>query len=71
MDAFLRVIAVIIEVAILGAVFYFMIGGVRLILFDFGVTKQFSKPVTILLIAVGCLVAVFLISHLSTFYPSI
>jgi Pyruvate/2-oxoacid:ferredoxin oxidoreductase delta subunit len=71
MDAFLRVIAVIIEVVILGAVFYFMIGGVRLILFDLGVRKQYSKAITVLLIAVGCLVTVFLISHLSTFYPSI
>jgi succinate dehydrogenase/fumarate reductase cytochrome b subunit len=52
-------------------VFYFMIGGVRLILFDLGVRKQYSKAITVLLIAVGCLVTVFLISHLSTFYPSI
>lgn len=71
MDAFLRVIAVIIEVVILGAVFYFMIGGVRLILFDLGVRKQYSKPITVLLMAVGCLILVFLISHLSAFYPSI
>jgi hypothetical protein len=71
MDAFLRVIAVIIEVAILGAVFYFMIAGARLMLFDLGVKRQFSKVITAFLIAVGCLVTVFLISHLSAFYPSI
>lgn len=71
MDAFLRVVAVIIEVVILGAVFYFMIGGVRLILFDLGVQRQYSKVIMIFLIAVGCLITVFLVSHLSTFYPSI
>ena len=71
MDTFLRVIAVLIEVAILGVVFYSIIAGVRLILFDLGIKQQYNKIVTLFLAAAGCLFLVFLFSHLFTFYPEI
>ena len=71
MDTFLRVIAVLIEVAILGVVFYSIIAGVRLMLFDLGIQQQYHKIVTLFLAAAGSLFLVFLFSHLFTFYPNI
>jgi len=71
MDTFLRVIAVLIEVAILGVVFYSIIAGVRLMLFDLGIQQQYNKIVTLFLAAAGSLFLVFLFSHLFTFYPEI
>ena len=71
MDTFLRVIAVLIEVAILGAVFYYIIAGVRLMLFDLGIKQQHNKIVTLFLTAAGSLLLVFIFSHLFTFYPEI
>jgi hypothetical protein len=71
MDIFLRVIAVLIEVALLGVVFYSIIAGVRLILFDLGIKQQHNKIVTLFLAAAGSLFLVFLFSHLFTFYPEI
>jgi succinate dehydrogenase/fumarate reductase cytochrome b subunit len=69
MDIILRAIAIFIEVIILMAMFYFILSGVRLILFDLGITQKYSRIVSVLLIAVGCVIAVFLISHLTAFYP--
>jgi hypothetical protein len=71
MDTFLRVIAVLIEVAILGVVFYSILAGVRLIVFDLGIKQQYNKIVTLFLAAAGSLFLVFLFSHLFTFYPEI
>lgn len=71
MDTFLRVIAVLIEVAILGVVFYSILAGVRLTLFDLGIKQQYNKIVTLFLSAVGALFLVFLFSHLFTFYPKV
>jgi len=71
MDILLRSIAILIELIILAAMFYFILSGVRLILFDLGITQKYSKVISVLLIAVGCVIAVFLISHLTTFYPPI
>ena len=71
MDILFRSIAVLIEVIILMAIFYFILSGVRLILFDLGITQKYSRIISVLLIAVGCVIAVFLISHLTTFYPPV
>lgn len=71
MDTFLRVIAVLIEVTILGVVFYSIFAGIRLILFDLGIKQEHNKIVTLFLAAAGCLFLVFLFSHLITFYPEI
>jgi len=71
MDIILRAIAVFIEVIILMAMFYFILNGVRLLLFDLGITQKYSRVVSVLLIAVGCVIAVFLISHLTAFYPPV
>jgi succinate dehydrogenase/fumarate reductase cytochrome b subunit len=70
-DVLLRGVAISVELAILIAMFYFILNGVRLLLFDLGLTQKYSKIVILLLSAVGCLVVVFLISHLTTFYPPV
>jgi succinate dehydrogenase/fumarate reductase cytochrome b subunit len=69
MDIFLRVIAIVIEVAVLGAVFYYILAGLRILLFDLGIKQEYSKIITVMLIVVGCIVVTFLVSHLYTFYP--
>ena len=69
MDILLRSISILIEVIILLAMFYFILNGVRLILFDLGITQKYSKIISVVLIAAGCVLAVFVISHLTAFYP--
>lgn len=68
-EALVRGIAISVELAILIAIFYLILNGVRLILLDMGLAQKYSKIVIVLLGAVGCLVVVFLASHLITFYP--
>jgi len=69
LDVLLRSIAIFIEVIILGAVFYFMLNGVRLILFDLGIRQRYTKVISMVFIAIGCVLATFLVSHLIAFYP--
>jgi len=71
MDTFLSVLAILVEVAILGAAFGCIIAGVRLMLFDLGVKQENNKIVTLFLAAVGSLLLVFIFCHLCTFYPTI
>jgi succinate dehydrogenase/fumarate reductase cytochrome b subunit len=69
MDFLPRTIAVFIEVLILMIMFYFILNGVRLLLFDLGLKQKYSRIVSMALIAAGCIIAVFVISHLTAFYP--
>ena len=71
MDILFRTIAIIIEVVILTAITYAVLNGVRLAIFDLGVGSKYSKAVTMALLAVGVLIVVFFIAHLTTFYPTI
>ena len=71
MDILIRVIAIIIEVSILIAIFYSLLNGVRLTIFDFGLGDRYKKMVTMALVIVGSIVAVFFISHLTLLYPTI
>jgi len=70
MDVLLRTIAVIIEVAILIAVIYVLLSGVKLTAFDLGLGVKYKKMVTAVLIVAGSIVVVFFIAHLTTFYPA-
>ena len=70
MDMLLRSLAILIEVLVLGALFYHILGGARIILFDLGVKPEYSKVVTVVLIAIGGVIGTFLISHLTAFYPT-
>jgi hypothetical protein len=71
MHTFLSIIAILIEVAILGAAFGCMIAGVRLILFDLGIKEVNNKIVTLFLVVAGSLLLVFIFCHLFTFYPMV
>jgi len=71
MDMLIRSIAILIELLVLGTLFYHVLKAVRITLFDLGVKPEYSTIVTLALIAVGGLVGVFLVSHLFAFYPAI
>jgi len=70
MDIFLRTIAIIIEVLILAVIAYVVLNGVRLTVFDLGIKAKYNKAVAMALIAVGIIVLIFFIAHLTTFYPT-
>ncbi len=71
MDAFLRAIAVILELIVIGAIFYHILHGVKIIVLDLGVKSKYSKIITLFLIAIGSILVTFIASHLSVFYPTI
>ena len=71
MDVLLRTIAIFVEVLILAAITYALLNGVRLILFDLGLGLKYGKAVAMMLVTVGCILVVFFIAHLTTFYPAL
>ena len=71
MDTFLRIIAIIIEVLILGVIAYSVLNGVRLTVFDLGVKSKYGKAIAMALTAVGVIILIFFIAHLTTFYPPV
>lgn len=71
MDIFIRTIAIIIEVILLGGLVYAMLNGVRLTAFDLGIGPKYNKVVTMVFMAVGLILVVFFIAHLTTFYPGL
>ena len=71
MDVLLRSIAILIELIVLGALFYHMLNGARIIVFDLGVKPKYSKIITVALVAIGSVIGTFLISHLIAFYPTV
>ncbi len=70
MDIFLRTIAIIIEVLILAVIAYVVLNGVRLTVFDLGIKAKYNKAIAMAFIAVGVIVLIFFIAHLTTFYPT-
>ncbi len=71
MDILLRAVAIFVEVLILAAIFYSLLFGVWLTLFDLGLGPKYKRMVTTVLIVAGSIVLVFLIAHLTAFYPAI
>ena len=71
MDILVRTFAIIIEVVLLVAITYSVLIGVRLTAFDLGVGPKYSKAVAMMLLAIGVIIVVFFIAHLTTFYPAI
>lgn len=71
MDAVLRIIMIIIEVIILAAITYAFLNGARLIALDIGVKPKYDKAIVMAFCAVGAILVVFFIAHLTTFYPSV
>jgi succinate dehydrogenase/fumarate reductase cytochrome b subunit len=71
MDIFLRVVAIIVEVAILSAITYAILNAIRLTVFDLGVGPKYGKAISLLLVLAGLALVVFFIAHLTTFYPKV
>jgi hypothetical protein len=71
MDTFLRIIAIIIEVLILAALFFVVAWGFKLIIFDFGVKTKYNTIINLTLFTVGAIFIAFCIAHLTTFYPPV
>jgi succinate dehydrogenase/fumarate reductase cytochrome b subunit len=69
MDTMLRIIAIIIETLILAAITYAVFNGLRLAALDFGIKAKYNKAMTLALFAVGIILLIFFIAHLTTFYP--
>ena len=64
-----RTIEIIIEACILTGIAYVILNGVKLTIFDLGVSKKYSKVVVMMLFTVGIIFMVFLVAHLVSFYP--
>ena len=71
MDIFLKAIAIFIEVVLLTALLYYLLSGAWLTIFDLGLGKKYKRVIVTALIMVGCIVVVFFIVHLTSFYPTI
>ena len=71
MDILIRTIAIIIEVVILVLIAYAVFNGVRLAALDIGIKPKYNKALVMALCAVGAIVVVFFIAHLTTFYPTV
>jgi hypothetical membrane protein len=69
MDIFLRIIAIVIEVLILAALFFAVAWGFKLVIADFGVKAKYNIIINLALITVGAIFIAFCIAHLTTFYP--
>ena len=66
-----RAIAIFVEVVILMGVIYSLFVGAKLTVFDLGLDYKYQRFINLVLIIFGCLVLVFFVSHLITFYPEI
>ena len=71
MDVFPRLLAIIIEVLLLGVIAYAVLNGVRLTVLDLGLGAKYGRAVSMALILVGAIILMFFIVHLTTFYPSV
>ena len=71
MDIFLRIIAIVIEVLVLAALFFAVAWGFKLIIADFGVKAKYNIIINLALITVGIIFIAFCVAHLTTFYPPV
>jgi hypothetical protein len=70
MDQFLRVVAVLVEVAVLGIMMLCLFWGLKLLLDDFGINKKYEKAIVMALSVLWFLFVFFFAMHLSSFYPA-
>jgi branched-subunit amino acid transport protein AzlD len=70
MDQFLRVVAVLLEVSVLGIMSLCLFWGVKLLLDDFGINKKYEKAIVMALSVIWVVFVVFFAMHLSSFYPA-
>jgi succinate dehydrogenase/fumarate reductase cytochrome b subunit len=69
MEASLRPIAIIVELAILMAVIYSLFAGLKFAAIDFGLDQKYKTFIERVLMIIGCLALVFFVAHLIAFYP--
>ena len=70
MDQLLRVVAVLLEVSVLGIMSLCLFWGVKLLLDDFGINKKYEKAIVMALSVIWVVFVVFFAMHLSSFYPA-
>lgn len=70
MDQFLRVVAVLLEVGVLGIMMLCLFWGVKLLLDDFGINKKYEKAIVMALSTIWFVIVFFFAMHLSSFYPA-
>jgi branched-subunit amino acid transport protein AzlD len=70
MDQFLRVVAVLLEVGVLGIMMLCLFWGLKLLLDDFGINKKYEKAIVMALSTIWFLIVFFFAVHLSSFYPA-
>lgn len=71
MEAFLRPIAILVELAIVMGLIYSLFAGGKFLLFDLGLGREYSPFITWVLRIIGFLALIFFTAHLITFYPKI
>ena len=69
MDGVVRWFSILVEWLILAGLLYFVLLAVQLILTDIGMPAKYMKGINMVLMVVGIIVAVFMVAHLTTFYP--
>jgi branched-subunit amino acid transport protein AzlD len=70
MDQFLRVLAVLLEVSVLGIMMLCLFWGLKLLLDDFGINKKYEKAIVMALSVIWVVIVFFFAMHLSSFYPA-
>ena len=70
MDQFLRVVAVFLEVSVLGVMIFCLVWGLKLLLEDLGLNKKYDKVIVMALSVVCFIIVIFFTIHLSSFYPA-
>ena len=70
MDQFLRVVAVLLEVSVLGVMILCLVWGLKLLLEDLGVNKKYDKVLVMALAVVFLICVLFFTFHLAAFYPA-
>lgn len=70
MSILLRTIAVIVEVGILATITFSVLFGLKLAIFDLGISLRYKKAVNMAFLFVGGVIVLFFIAHLTAWYPS-
>lgn len=71
MDVSLKTIAIIIEGLILLILFYAVLKGAKLTIFNLGLKSKYNAVVNLVLISLIVIFLTFLVAHLVTFYPPV
>ncbi|MBN2099839.1 MAG: hypothetical protein JW753_09630 [Dehalococcoidia bacterium] len=70
MDQFLRVVAILLELSVLGIMMLCLFWGLKLLLDDLGINKKYEKAIVMALSTIWFVIVFFFFMHLSSFYPA-